>query len=186
MLRWGTILVPLSILLVGAVLWWPPTSAPNRYSDLGTALIGGGIVSFTVLYMQQQFSRSYEKRDLQLQLGAGTSFPGIDLGGRDLSRFYLAGKDFSGALRNANLRGTNLSGVNLSHANLNGADLRGAKLDETPLYPSKTLYPSKDRRPGPIYSAATIQNTGLDKVKYDSLTRWPNHIDPDEVGAIRS
>ncbi len=172
-----------AVLAVGLWLWWPPGAEPDRCSDLGTALIGGAVVAGAVLYLERQFSRAAERRDLRLQLGMQKDLSGIELRMRDLSGFNLVRKNLQGAdLRGADLRGANLSGADLTNAILNNADLRGAKLDETPLYPSQTLYPPF--RPGPIHPNATIRNTGLHGVKYDVGTRWPGHIDPDRVGAV--
>jgi uncharacterized protein YjbI with pentapeptide repeats len=183
---WRIFLIPAIVLATGFYLWWPPGTPPDRCSDLGTALMGGAIVAFSVFYLERQLSRAYEKRNLQLELGTGKDFQGIDLSGRDLSKCYLPGKDFSGAnFHGANLSEANLSGANLTHASLNGADLRGAKLDETPLYPSETLYLSNNLHPGPIYRDANTQGADLSGAKYDSATRWPSHIDPEKVGAVR-
>jgi uncharacterized protein YjbI with pentapeptide repeats len=133
MMNRRVLLIPVIVLASGLYMWWPPGAPPNRHSDLGTALIGGAIVAFSVLYLEQQFSRNYERRNLQLQLGTRTDFPGIDLSDRDLSGFYLTGKDFSGAnLKGANLRGANLSGANLSHATLDGADLTATPVSNDP------------------------------------------------------
>lgn len=186
MMRW---IVPavavVAVLAVGLWLWWPPGAAADRHSDLGVTLIGGAVVALAVLYLERQFTRGAERRDLRLQIGLQNNLAGIDLRRRDLSGFHLAGKDLRGAnLSGTNLRGANLSGASLRDAVLNDADLRGAKLNETPLYPSETLYPSKDLYPGPIYPDAIIQNTGLSKVKYDAATKWPGHIDPSKVGAV--
>src|SRR4051794_28421068 len=92
------------IIAVSAWLWWPPWATPNRYSDLGTAMLGGAVVAFAILLLQERSAQAAEKRDLQLQLGLADSFPGIDLKHRNLSGFYLPSKD----LRNANLTGANL------------------------------------------------------------------------------
>lgn len=184
-MRWAVFLLPAAILAVGLYAWWPPGAPPNRCSDLGAALIGGAVVAFSVLYLEQQLSRVSERRTLQLQLGTDTAFPGIDLSGRDLSGFYLPGRNFSGAnLERANLAGANLSGADFSHANLSHTDLRGTKMDETPLYPSETLYPSDTLTPGPIWPAATTQGIGLHGAKYDSSTQWPPSVDFRAAGAV--
>jgi uncharacterized protein YjbI with pentapeptide repeats len=57
----------------------------------------------------------------------GLNFPGIDLGGKDLSGFYLADRTFSGA---------DLTGAGLDRANLSGAiDLGSATLDHVKWHP---------------------------------------------------
>src|SRR5215217_7160450 len=105
MMRWAipTILIS-AVFAVGGVLWWPPEEPPDRCSDLGTALMGGAVVAFAALYLEQRFSRAAENRDLRLQIGLEDSLAGIDLSCRNLSGFHLAGKD----LRGANLKGANL------------------------------------------------------------------------------
>ncbi len=184
MKRWIFALIPVGILAGGVYEWWPPEADPNRHSDLGAALVAGAVVAFAVLYLEWQFSRGQERRALQLQLGSGKEFPSIDLSGRDMSRFYLPGKDFRAAkLDRTNLRKANLSGVDFSHASLNKADLRGAKLDETPLYPSETLVPSEGLTPSPIFPHARLQNITAEKTQFDSSTNWPPNFDPKAAGA---
>jgi uncharacterized protein YjbI with pentapeptide repeats len=178
-------LIPVAVAFAGALLWWPPGEAPNKCSDLGSALVGGAVVATAVLYVEQQLSKEADRRDLKLQLGLQDNLIGIDLSGRDLAGFHLAGKDLRNAvLRGANLQRANLSGARLDHAVLVGADFRGAKLDETPLYPSKTLYPSADLVPGPILPDAVLQGVSLTGAKYDADTRWPKNFDPNAAGAV--
>ena len=191
MIRWGIPLIALAgVLAVGFWLWFPPEADANRYSDLGTTLIGGATVGVAILYLERQFSRRAERRDLQMQLGLTDELPGVDLSGRDLSRFYLPGKDLRHAnLRKAKLRGANLSGVKLDHANLSKADIRGAKLDETGLAPSNTLVPSNELVPGPLFPDANLQGVTLTGAKYDEHTTWPRNFsadNADNAGAIRA
>jgi hypothetical protein len=173
-----------AVLTVGIWLWWPPGHEPNRYSDLGVTLIGGAVVAVALFYLEQQFSRGAERRDLRLQLALQKDLSDADLRDRDMSGFSLVGKNFKGAdIRGADLRGADLSGANLHGAKLNGADLRGAKMDKTPLYPSETLYPPIPL--GPIYPDATISRTGFSEAKYDSETKWPRNIDPETLSAVK-
>lgn len=135
---------------------------PTKCSDLGSALMGGAVVATAVLYVERQLSKDSDRRDLKLQLGVQDKLAGIDLSGRDLAGFYLVGKDLRNAvLRDADLRRANLSGARLDHADLARADLRGAKLDKTPLYPGRTLKPSKGLKPGPIFPSAVLQGVTL-------------------------
>jgi len=101
-------ILPLLIILivfgVGLWLWCPSNRAPDRYSDLGTAIIGGSVIVLAGLFLERRLSRAAERRDLQLQLGLQNNLVGIDLNRRDLSGFYLSGKD----LRYANLTKANL------------------------------------------------------------------------------
>jgi len=179
MKRWGIPLVALAaVLIAGFWLWLPPEDAPNRRSDLGTALIGGAIVGVAILYLQGQLSRGAERRNLRLQLGLTNTLAGIDLSGRDLSGFYLPEKDLRGAnLSGANLRGANLSGTQLDHADLTKADLRGTKLDATNLVPRGALVPTGDLVPGPLIPDASLQGVVLEGAKVDKHTSWPRNFD---------
>lgn len=177
--------VPLFILAAGVYVWWPPEDQPDRYSELGAAMIGGSVVAFAVLALEQRYAKESEKRSLQIMLGAEETLAGIDLSNRDLSGFYLPNKDFTSAnFRGTNLRGANLAGTNLQHAIFNGADLRGAKLDKVSLKPGPTLKPAEDLKPGAIICDANLQNISLVGAKYDSLTRWPAGFDPSKTGAV--
>ena len=66
-------LLPMLIILVvfgvGLALWLPPNHTPDRYSDLGTAIIGGGVVVLAALLFERRLSRAAERRDLHVQLG---------------------------------------------------------------------------------------------------------------------
>ena len=192
MIRWLLpALLILGVFLIGGSLWWPPCAPADRYSDLGTALVGGGVVALAVFFLERLYAAEAGKRDVQLTLGIGDSFVGIDLRGRNLSRSYLAGKDFSGArFDRANLRSVNLSGSILSWVSLQDADLRGAKLSATLLYPSEHLYPSEDLFPGsiapggkPLGDAAT-QGINIRGASYDSATEWPEGFDPNKGSAV--
>ncbi len=128
---------------------------------------------------------------MRLTLGLGETFIGIDLRNRDLSGFYLATKNFSGAkFDGADLRGTNLSGANLSFATLTGADLRGAKLSATQLTPSEYLAPGEGLTPGSIsfggkpLADAITQGITIRGAKYDSSTEWPEGFEPSKGGAV--
>jgi uncharacterized protein YjbI with pentapeptide repeats len=180
-LPWGIVLV---VIALGLFLWCTPGATADRNSELGAALLGGGVVSIALLYLQWRLSLAAEKRDLQLQLGIQKDFRGIDLSARDLSGFHLPEKYFTKAnFTRANLKGVNLSGAILSQANLNGADLRGAKLDKTALKPRVGQKPSETQRPT-IYKDVSINGTTFDKAKYDSKTSCPEGLDLRARGAI--
>jgi hypothetical protein len=167
---------------LGVLLWWPPHALPDRSSDLGTALIGGGVVALVVLVLERSFAKEAERRDLLLQVGLVDELRGINLNGRDLSGFLLTGKTLSHArFRRASLRGANLSGARLDYADLCEADLRDAKMDATGLMPSDTLFPSEDLFPGPIFPDANLQAVGLKGAAYNSRTRWPQNFGPDTL-----
>jgi Pentapeptide repeats (8 copies) len=157
--------LPLVVILVGLVLWWPPSPEPDRNSDLGASIVGGGIVAFVVLYLDQVLSRRQEKNLLRLQLSTGTQFEGVDLSNQDLSGFYLPSKNFSYAnLEGADLRGATLSSSTFNGTRLKGADLRGANLQPLP----------------DAFGQAWIGSTDLPGVLFDSKTRWPEGLENDE------
>jgi hypothetical protein len=85
--------IPLVVILFGLRLWWAPGTEPDRNSDLGASIVGGGIVAFIVLSLDQVLSRGQERNLLRLQLSTGNSFKGIDLSNQDLSEFYLPRKN---------------------------------------------------------------------------------------------
>jgi NhaP-type Na+/H+ or K+/H+ antiporter len=79
MMRWvAPLATVVAVLAAGLWFWWPPGENHNRYSDLGTTLIGGAIVGVAVLYVERRLTRGVERRDLQLQLGLTDAIPGID------------------------------------------------------------------------------------------------------------
>jgi Pentapeptide repeats (8 copies) len=175
--------LPLAIIALGVYLWWPPCLGPpclepDRRSDLGATVVGGGIVALVVLYLDQVLSLRQERNILRLQLSSGSHFERIDLRNQDLSGFYLPSKDFKEAdLRGADLRRTTLSGSSFIRTRLYGADLRGADLGPIP----------------GITGDAWLGVTKLEGVLYDSSTRWPEGsgdarwpegVDPKERGAI--
>ena len=157
--------LPLVVILVGLLLWWPPCPEPDRNSDLGASIVGGGIVAFVVLYLDQVLTRRQEKSILRLQLSTDDRFQGTDLSNQDLSGFYLPQKDFTDAnLEGADLRGAVLSSCSFIGTRLKGADLRGANLQ-----------PIRGRM-GPAWLGVT----DLTGVLFDSTTRWPEGYEHDE------
>lgn len=133
----------------GLTLWLPVLNKDSSAnSDLGLALLGGGIamaagalVSYAVFTAERRVDAKLEASDearertgLQLALATAPSLRGVDLEGRDLSGFVLRNKDLSHAkLGGAKLRGADLSGSDLSSADFHGADLSGALLQRTTL-----------------------------------------------------
>jgi hypothetical protein len=112
---------------------WHLGMSTDVRSNLAVGLIGGAIIGGAVLGGEVAFGRQLAKAEhkraadserdaLRIQLSMGQKFPGIDLGGKDLSGFYLADRTFS----EANLSGANLTGACLDRANLSGANLTGA------------------------------------------------------------
>ena len=123
----GAFLLPKSI---GS---WHLGMSTDVRSNLAAGLIGGAIIGAAFLGGEVAFGRQLAKADykraadserdaLRIQLSMKRKFPGIHLGGKDLSDFYLADRTFS----EANLSGANLTGACLDRANLSGANLTGA------------------------------------------------------------
>jgi Pentapeptide repeats (8 copies) len=170
--------IPLVVILLGLWLWWPPDPEPDRLSDLGSTLVGGGIVAFVVFSLDQMLARRQERNLTRQQLAQAGPFEGIDLSNQDLSGLYLGYKNLkSGNLSGADLRGTNLGQTDFSWANLDGADLRGAYLEGG--MSSPTAPPGGERG-----GAAHFHHTTLNGALYDSSTRWPSDVNPAELGAI--
>lgn len=132
----------LVVVLVGAgfVLWVPQAGGtPTADTDLGTALMGGGIVAFAVLFVQQRFATEAETIELARQqrddrlrareqaqwlCAMREDLTGVDFSGRDLSGVYLRRK----RLRHADLSESSLAGGTLTAADLSGAVMSGADL----------------------------------------------------------
>ena len=160
-MNWRRVLVfviPFVVILLGLYLWWPWYLMPDRRSDLGATLVGGGIVAFVVLYLEQVLSQRQDRNILRLQLSTAKNFDGVDLSNQDLSGFYLPGKSFNHAnLTGVDLRGATLSEASFIRTRLTGADLRGANL----------------QRIAGSFGDAWLGYTSLEGVRYDSSTRWP-------------
>lgn len=131
----------------GLLLWLPARDgASTAKSDLGLALIGGGLalaagylVSRAVFIAQarldQELRRAEERRERDNQrvvVSMAESLVGADLRGFDLGDVILRRKQ----INDANLRGANLEGailganVDLSRACLAGVNLHGARIGE--------------------------------------------------------
>ncbi len=144
--------LPTLVIGVGLWLWWGPNNDPSRNSDLGAALVGGAVVAFVVLAIQQMLSDVTERRSLQITLSMQPSLKDIDLSKRNMTGFYLPRKDLTNAnLRLTKLRGAELRDSILTNAKLERADLRDADL-----------------------SGATLTHVTLQSAKYNSETKWPN------------
>ena len=136
-----------ALTLVGWHLW--RTSAAGAGSIKGT--VGAGLLFTAIIFVtvgygqfeidrtvrsiedqrQELSRRQAERGNLQLTVSTQRQLSGIDLQGRDLSRFYLRDKDLTTAnLAEANLRGADLRDSILAGADLRGADLRRAVLVE--------------------------------------------------------
>ena len=100
-------------------------------------------------------------------------FEGEDLRGAMLSGADLFDADLAGAdLRNADLSDALLSEANLRAADLSGANLVGADLSDADLC-------------GADLQGADLTGADLTCARYDSLTLWPEGVDPDLAGAVR-
>ena len=105
----------------------------SEVRDLGSSLLTGVVVAFSVMALQiyLDIAREKEAREEQLRLSIGVSqdLAGLDAHGSSLSEISLAGKNLDRAdLRDADLSDANLEGASLREADLRGADLEGASL----------------------------------------------------------
>ena len=131
--------VLVALTLVGWQLWRTSPEPESNRATLGAGLLVGAVVALAVGYGQFEIDRTVrsieeqrqtlsqrlaERQNLQLTVSTQRRLSGIDLQGRDLSRFYLRRKD----LTTANLAEANLQGADLRESILLGADLRGADL----------------------------------------------------------
>ena len=99
-------------------------------------------------------------------------FEGEDLRGALLSGADLFDADLAGAdLRSADLSDAILSEANLRAADLSGANLVGADLSEANLC-------------GADLQDADLTGADLTGARYDSLTLWPEDLDPVAAGAV--
>jgi uncharacterized protein YjbI with pentapeptide repeats len=149
-----------ALLIGGGLALWAPKAGgqANANTDLGTALIGGAVVAFAVLILQQRLdarAQAIEARRLkhedaerlrqqaQLLCALSDDLTGVDFNHRDLRDMYLRGKVLQSAnLEGADLRSATLTGADLREADLRRADLRrahaaGAKLQGAALVKAK-------------------------------------------------
>jgi uncharacterized protein YjbI with pentapeptide repeats len=120
-------LAAIALVVMGLVLWLPSGAQMNRDSELGTALLGGAAVAFTVAWAQTVSQHQAERRNLQLEFSRSGNHHGINLSRRDLTYLRLTNCDLSEAL----LGRAHLGGADLRNADLRGADLRSATLSQT-------------------------------------------------------
>jgi uncharacterized protein YjbI with pentapeptide repeats len=136
------------VLTPSSLLWWSARSEPSSKSALASALIGSGVVAFSVFFVEavatRQRARLAERHDLQIRTSLQSNLSGTSFVGYDLSDFNLRGKNLSGAsfhranlcradLTDSDLRGANFLGADLRWTRLVGADLRGATLSRAKL-----------------------------------------------------
>jgi uncharacterized protein YjbI with pentapeptide repeats len=122
------------VIAVGLLLWLPSGRHSGSRSELGTAVLGGAVVAFALLFFEGQRQESADhiaqRQNLQLALAAQPNLTGLHLPGRDLSGIVLVRKVLTGAtLEGTILRGANLAAATLRGANLAAADLAEANLD---------------------------------------------------------
>jgi uncharacterized protein YjbI with pentapeptide repeats len=133
-----------TLLALGGYLSWTAEDRRRTRGDLGRSLLVAGIIGVALGSAQfaldrrlQDVERQREaraaaledRRTLQMSLGLQRDFVGIDLRKRDLSRFFLARKNFAFAnFAGASLRETHLTDATLRGSIVVNADLRGADL----------------------------------------------------------
>lgn len=126
----GTLVALGSLLLVGLLMCWiPSASAEGVTRQLGVGLVTGAVIALGVFLLDGHRQEQENARALRLSLSLQSDLRGIDLRGKDLSGYYLAGKDLRDAkLTGANLQNAILARTQLSNADLSGSNLRGANL----------------------------------------------------------
>lgn len=102
----------------------------EKAADLGRGLLVTILVTTGVGYVQHQEEQRSSREALALTLSSAQALHSIDLHGRDLTGFYLAGKDFS----SADLHGAHLDGGVLRYSTLADADLHGAHLGHADMH----------------------------------------------------
>jgi uncharacterized protein YjbI with pentapeptide repeats len=175
-------------------------TSPDRHSArgaLGAGLLVSALVSLAVGYGQFEIDRTVrsveqqrqdltqrqaERQNLQLTVTAQSQLSGIDLQGRDLSSFYMRGKN----LTTANLAEANLRGTDFRNSNLVGADLRGADL-------RRAIFVGSDLRGADLSSVGTPQRQLIDRLRASISTRHDaaltiisgvdGHVDTDAIEA---
>ncbi|MEQ1564485.1 MAG: pentapeptide repeat-containing protein [Myxococcota bacterium] len=117
----------------------------------------------------------------------------VDLSGLDLDDCRFQGNKMRGAnLSNTTMQVGSFFGCDLRFANLSGsafggavsfreADLRGANLRDTVF---RTANVSQARMEGADMTGASIAASQFN-VCYDSLTKWPEDVDPVQLGAVK-
>ena len=97
----------------------------STWGDLGLAVVSGGIVGGALVLVESVLAGAADERSaeaaLHLQLTSATQLNGIDLSDRELTGYYLPGKD----LVAARLCRARLSRSRLYYADLRYADLGG-------------------------------------------------------------
>ncbi len=108
MKRW---LLPPLLFLVGFIIWllsWDTGEGSGNYSDLGSAIAGGAIVTLIVLIVERQFAIETDRSNTQLQItlqkqatelevGLWKKAQGIGLRFRDLKGIHWRFVDISQA-----------------------------------------------------------------------------------------
>ncbi|GAA1019556.1 hypothetical protein GCM10009556_079600 [Acrocarpospora pleiomorpha] len=117
------------VLGAGALLWAQDASSKASRSNLGAAIIGGGVIAFVIFAQQDAADQGREEQAVLNALRTQQDLTGADLRGRDLSAMSLRGRQ----LRDANLTGTQLSGADLSRARLADALLVGSLFSDAKL-----------------------------------------------------
>jgi hypothetical protein len=139
---WVAVFGVAAALVGGGVILWSPRAGGmgDADSDLGAALIAAAVVPVALFALERRFASldgKRQSREATLRLRQDARYQaemlaalqqdlsGVDLIGRDLSRFYLRGKK----LRGAKLENTTLFAANLSYAVLAGAYMQNADLE---------------------------------------------------------
>jgi uncharacterized protein YjbI with pentapeptide repeats len=141
----ATIGVLVALGTIGWTLWRAAPDPQQARSNLGTGLLVSIVVAGAVgsaqltiderrrvieLERQQAGQRAADRLSLSTTVGLQKSLVGLDLGARDLTRFYFADKN----LRQASFEHATLVRANFERANLRDAGFRRADLRLAGLY----------------------------------------------------
>jgi hypothetical protein len=73
----------------------------EKAADLGRGVVVSLVLTLALAWIRHQGEARSAHESLAFSLSSGDSFVGIDLHGRDMKRFYLAGKTFDRATSSA-------------------------------------------------------------------------------------
>ncbi|MEO3860109.1 pentapeptide repeat-containing protein [Acrocarpospora sp. B8E8] len=107
----------MSVLGIGAFLWVQDSSSKASRSNLGAAIIGGGVIAFVIFSQQDSADQRREDQSILNALRTQSDLTGADLRDRDLEAVSLRGRQ----LRDADLTAAQLSDADLSRARLTDA-----------------------------------------------------------------
>lgn len=198
---WLRVVILVLILVASGIAFIIFSTAQSASSEIGIALITGGVTGFVFLVVQSVMAKAAERERLLLYLSTVQNLTGVDLHAKSLNGLNLVGKvmpaaDLSDAvLRNARFAGadlrwstlhrSDLRGSTFAYANLNDTNLRGTRLECVDLRRATFRDAGLD---GAMFDRADLAGADLEgaelgecifrRVHYDYATRWPTGYTP--------